>query len=75
MLVMVETFCFPATQPGSDTVCRHSSFNMRDMFWATTTRLLKTHSIEIRFVIGPEIILFVGVCVQFSARKFYWLGQ
>ena len=26
-----------ATQPGSDAVGRHSSFNMRDMFWATTT--------------------------------------
>ena len=39
------TYCSPATLPGSDAVGRHSSFNMRDMFWATTTRLLllKTH--------------------------------
>ena len=38
LLVVFETFCSPATQPGSDAVGRHSSFNMRDMFWATTTR-------------------------------------
>ena len=35
----------------------------------------KRHSIEIRVVIGPKIILFAGVCVHFSARKFYGLGK
>ena len=48
MLDMVQTFSSPATQQGSDAVGRHSSFNMRDMFWATTTRLLliKIHSLD-----------------------------
>ena len=35
----------------------------------------KTHNIEVRFVTGPETILFAGVCMHFSARKFYGLGQ
>ena len=35
----------------------------------------KTHSIEIRLGIGPENILFAGVCMNFSAWKFYGLGQ
>ena len=35
----------------------------------------KTHSIKIRFVTGPENILFAGVCVYILARKFYGLGQ
>ena len=35
----------------------------------------KTHSVESRCVIGPENILFAGVCAHFSARKFYRLGQ
>ena len=35
MLDMVQTFSSPATHQGSDAVGRHSSFNMRDMFWAT----------------------------------------
>ena len=29
----------------------------------------KTHSILIRFVTGPENILFAGVCVHFLSRK------
>ena len=38
---------------------------------------IKTQTFEIRFVIGSENRLFAGagVCVQFSARKFYRLGQ
>ena len=36
---------------------------------------IKTHKIESRFVIEPENILSAGVCVHFSTRKFYWLGQ
>ena len=35
----------------------------------------KTHSIEIRFVIGPEIYCSQDVCVHFSAGKFYGLGK
>ena len=33
------------------------------------------HCIESRFVIGTENILFAGMCVHFSAQKFYLLGQ
>ena len=35
----------------------------------------KTHTIEIKYVIGPGNILFAGEYVHFSARKFYRLGQ
>ena len=59
---MVQTFNSPATQPGSDAVGRHSSFNMRDIFWATTTLLgyfvsmavNMTHPDEIRFHDGKD---------------------
>ena len=36
---------------------------------------IKTYSIEIRCVIGPEDILFAGASVHLSAWKFYRLGQ
>ena len=36
---------------------------------------IKTHAIEIRFVIGPGNMPFSGTYVHFSARKFYRLGQ
>ena len=32
------------------------------------------HNIENLFVIGPEYILFAGVWVHFSARRFYRLA-
>ena len=35
----------------------------------------KMHSNEIRFVIGLENILFEGMCMHFSAQKFYGLEQ
>ena len=35
----------------------------------------KTNNIGIRCVIGPENILFAGVCVCFLARKCYGLGR
>ena len=35
----------------------------------------KKHNIEIKFAAGLENILFAGVCVQFTAQKFYRLGQ
>ena len=36
---------------------------------------IKTHSVESRYVIGPENIQFAGASVHLSARKFYRLGQ
>ena len=36
---------------------------------------MKTHTIESRFALGAENILFAGVCVPFSARTFFRLGQ
>ena len=33
-----------------------------------------SRNIEIRFVIGSDNIVLAGVCVHFSARKFYRLG-
>ena len=35
---------------------------------------IKTHNTESRCIIGPENILLAGVCMHFSARKFYRLG-
>ena len=32
---------------------------------------IKTYGIKSRFVVGPENILFAGVCVHLSARKLY----
>ena len=36
---------------------------------------MKMHNTEIRFVIGPENRPFAGECMQYSAGKFYRLGQ
>ena len=47
------------------------------VFWALAGEriFIETHTIEIRFDIGPENILFARAYVHFSARKFYRLGQ
>ena len=37
---------------------------------ACTRIFIKTHSIEGRFAIGPGNLLFTGVCMHSSARKF-----
>ena len=34
----------------------------------------KTRSIEVRFVIGPQNILFAGVCVRFFSPEIVWAG-
>ena len=45
--------------------------------WTRERTSIKTHSIESRFVIGPSNNYTVWrlVCMHFSARRFYRLGQ
>ena len=44
------------------------------LHWHVKGLLLKGTALNVD-VIGPENILFAGASVQFSARKFYRLGQ
>ena len=46
-------------------------------FFATACErvLIKTHSIESRYVIGPENILSAGVCVHLSAHFTCWSSE
>ena len=44
--------------------------------WAYKRISIKMHSIDCRFVVVPWNMLFAsGICLYFSARKFYKLGQ
>ena len=36
---------------------------------------MKTYTTESRFALGEENLLFAGVCVHFSSRTFFRLGQ
>ena len=35
---------------------------------------MKTYTVESRFALGAENILFTGVCVHFSSRTFFQAG-